>query len=566
MKYFVYFILCFCTQISFSQTDSVLSYGENLINENKLKEAKTFYEKQLLSANTTEQEVYSLMGLAEIYKLKLDYEQANIFYVKAYDVIKNVSNKKLHFFYHVKMAEFYRKRTLFKQSVAQLDKAKLILEKHKMDDAILSKYYSRKAALFTEHFFIPDSTLYYAQKALVLAKKVKDKDGVFYSSLEIAGVYEERYHYHLAIKKLQELINFSKLNNMLQHQADAYTNYTRILIKDKQYKKALSESVHALEFANKNQLLFNEILFIDNIRNCYKKLGNIDKAFEYLETRLELTDSYYEKEHNKFLFELEEKYKLTEKENQIKINNLELANKTKELSANKTKLTITIALFVFAITWIVLIGYFLKKSKKNNKQLQSLSQENEFLLSEANHRINNNLQLVVILIADQLKKETSQALFPLRNILTKVEAISTLHKHLYKNEDKRKVDTHNYLSDVKNSFFEVFKENNIETNFTIASIKIPSDDAMYLGLLLTELCINSIKHAFNAEENKTISFTLKQKDNLLLFEYSDNGTAAVNKTIKLKLVDKICRQMDLQYTLNTANGFKFSLVKEINNE
>lgn len=65
-----------------------------------------------------------------------------------------------------------------------------------------------------------------------------------------------------------------------------------------------------------------------------------------------------------------------------------------------------IGLFFLAITVVTLIAYLLNKSKKDNRKLKVLSQENEFLLSEANYGINNNLQLVAILISNQLKKAT----------------------------------------------------------------------------------------------------------------------------------------------------------------
>ncbi|TYB69431.1 sensor histidine kinase [Bizionia saleffrena] len=565
MKYLLISILYFISQVSFSQSDNIVDFGQKLIYENKLDQAIKYYDQHLLEPSNKEQEIYLLLGLAEIYKLQLDFNTANNFYLKAYKKIKSSNNKPIAFFYHVKKAEFYRKRTLYRQASSQLDKAEVILKNTKIDDAMLSKYYGRKAALFSEYFRIPDSTLFYADKALQLAKKRDDKDVVFYSTLEISGVYEERKQYDKAIDYLQELIVFSIANNLVQQQADAYVNYTRILIKDKQFETGLKESMQALKLAKGNNSLFNEILFTDNVRNCYEKLGNIEKAYEYLETRLKLTDIYYKKEHNEFLFELEEKYDLAAKESQIKINNLEILNQKRALASNKVKLYVATGLFVFSITVVLLFVYFLRRSRKSNKQLQILSQENEFLLSEANHRINNNLQLVIILISDQLKKTSDQERFQLKNILTKVEAISTLHRHLYKNEDKRKVDINGYLNDVKTSFFDVFKENDIQVNFKIASVEIPTDYAMYFGLLLTELCINSIKYAFNNQEDKEINFEIKYNDRLF-FVYSDNGLTTINTIIKPKLIDKICRQLEMEYTINTADGFSFSVVKEIEND
>ncbi|EPR72616.1 sensory transduction histidine kinase [Winogradskyella psychrotolerans RS-3] len=149
--------------------------------------------------------------------------------------------------------------------------------------------------------------------------------------------------------------------------------------------------------------------------------------------------------------------------------------------------------------------------------------------------------------------------------MTKVEAISTLHKHLYKNGDKKKIEISNYLNDVKHSFLDVFNENSISTNFKIDTVEIPSDYAMYFGLLLTELSINSIKHAFNDQDNKVINVELRVKENQLSFTYSDNGRVRITQDIKPILIDKICRQLKIEYTINTENGFTFSFQKDISN-
>ncbi len=553
-------------QLSFSQKDEIVDFGQNLINQNKLDQAITYYAKRIVEPSNEEQKIHLLLGLAEVYKLKLDYDTASDYYIKAFESIKNIKNKQLAFLYHVRMAEFFRKRTMLVESAAQLDKAALILKGNKVEDLYLAKYYNRKAALFTEFYHIQDSTLFYANKSLDLSKKIKDKDNVFYSLLEIAGVYERKKEYKTAIRYLEEIIDFAKNNNMEQQEADAYISYIMALARSNQLEKALKTALYAADFSKNKNLLYNEIIFNENIQNLYFRLNNTEKAYEYLKYRLELTTKYDEIQKEELLLNVEAQYKLAEKENQITINKLEIINQKKELASNRINLYIVLSLFVFAISIALLIAYFLKKTRNNNKKLQSLSQENQFLLSEANHRINNNLQLVVILISNQLKKTSEEEGMQLKNILTKVEAISTLHKHLYKNEDKKKVDIGSYLNDVKVSFFDVFQENDIQTNFKVPFIEMPTDLAMYLGLLLTELLINSIKYAFNKQDNKAIHFELKYTNGVLFFDYADNGNDNFNKTIKPKLIDKICRQLEMNYKISTENGFSFSIVKKINND
>ena len=100
------------------------------------------------------------------------------------------------------------------------------------------------------------------------------------------------------------------------------------------------------------------MLFTDNIRKIYEQLGNVAKAYEYSKKRTLLTDEFYKKEHDKFLFELEEKYKLTEKDNEIRIKSLEIVNNNKALESSFVKLYVSIALFLLAITGAILFAYY----------------------------------------------------------------------------------------------------------------------------------------------------------------------------------------------------------------
>ncbi len=562
MKYFLSFLLV--CQISFAQSDSIIARGQRLILENRKSEAIAYFNKYLLKPQNKDQEIALLLGLAEVYKLKLKYNKANTYYVKAFDLLKNSKNVQLKFLYHVKLAEFYRKRTLYKEAIKELDKANVLLKAYPINDSNLGKYYSRKAAIFTEYYSIADSTLLYAKQSLHYATKAKDKDNIFYSKMEIACLYERQNELKRAISEFESLIAYAKDNDLVQNEADVYINYVNVLIKNKQTKKALSEALHALEFSIQHDLLYNQNIFTIKIYEIYKELKNYKKANEYLEYRQLLSERYYKAEHNKFLFELEEQYKLGEKENQITIKTLELENKNKQLSNNAIQFYIISGLFLVVLLIALLVAYFLRKTRGTNKELQFLSQQNEFLLSEANHRINNNLQLIIILITVQLDKIPENEGQEIRKILKKINSIATLHRHLYQSDDRRHVDTYKYLKDIQISFADLFSEHGIATHFEIESIELSADVSMYLGLLLTELCINSIKYAFLDQEDKEIRFELKQDKGSFCFSYSDNGVGFSSVDVKPKLIDQLCRQLRVAYQIDADRGFHFSFEKSIN--
>ncbi len=560
---FLFIILLLNCFTLYPQKIDFVTKGQNLIDENKLDEAIVYFNSNIKKAIDEDQKIYMFFGLADAYKLKIEYNKSQEYYLKAYKIIQKKNDIQLQFLYHIKMAEFFRKRRLLKEAVQQLDSAQTILRKTKIKDLYLVKYYSRKAALSAEHFQNNDSTLFYSSKALEIGKKLNDKDIIFYSQLEIAGVYEFKNEFKKAILYLEDVIKFAKTNKLHQQEADAYINYIKVLAGDHQFEKALKTAIYAADFAKKNKLYLNELYCYVSIHDLYYKLNDIENAYKYLKIRLELTDKYNNVKKEELLLNLEAKYKFNEQESEIKINKLEISNKNKALASNKINFFITIFVLAVVLFVAILIFYFLKKSKKSNKQLQFLSEQNEFLLSEANHRINNNLQLIIILISGQLDKIPENESFEIKKILSKVDSIATLHRHLYQSTDKTKVVLNKYLTDIQMSFFELFKENNVVTYFEIEPLQIRPDTAMYLGLLLTELCINSLKHAFENLAHKEINFTLKQENDTIHFFYADNGAKKFDTPIKPVLIDELCKQLKLEYSISNKNGFTFSFQKKL---
>lgn len=550
------FIILFINCLNlFGQEIDFVTKGQNLIEQNKLDQAIVYFTSNFEKAENDDQKIFMLFGLADAYKLKIEYYKANEYYLKAFDLIKKKNDIQLKFLYHVKMAEFFRKRPLYADAAKEIDIAGDILRKNKIKDIYLVKYYSRKAAIIAESFTNKDSTLFYCFKTLEIAKKLNNKDNIFTAQLEIAGVYEYKKDLKKAIPYLEEIIQFAKQNNLIQQQADASLNYMRVLIQDKQYEKALKSALQSADFAKKNKLYLNELYCYNSIYDLYYKLNDTENAYKSLKTRLELTDKYNILRNEEMLLNFEAKYKFNQNQNEIKIKN-------KELEANKVNFFITIFILVIVLFVAFLILYFLKKSKKTNGQLQFLLDQNDFLLSEANHRINNNLQLIIVLINDEIAKSTKKSNLKAKRILLKVDSVATLHKHLYKTKDKKNVDVQKYLTDIQTNIQNGFVNNDIQMNFTVQSFDVEVDLAMYLGLLLTELIINTLKHAFSDQAEKIIDFKLETGDNFFVFTYSDNGNGS-KKEITLKLIDQLCQQIKVKYDLDTDQKFFFTFKKTI---
>ena len=71
MKSYLLFLLIIF-QWSFAQHDAVFTIGEKLINENKLDEAKIYFENNLKKATNNELKIKLYIGLADIYKAEIN--------------------------------------------------------------------------------------------------------------------------------------------------------------------------------------------------------------------------------------------------------------------------------------------------------------------------------------------------------------------------------------------------------------------------------------------------------------------------------------------------------------
>lgn len=234
-----------------------------------------------------------------------------------------------------------------------------------------------------------------------------------------------------------------------------------------------------------------------------------------------------------------------------------------EIKKSQILLVIVITFFVFGFLFLI---YHLKKVSIINQQLESYSKENEFLISETNHRVNNNLQLISLLISETLRKKQSEDdKNDFMRLQTKVDSIALLHRHLYKGKNVNSINLGSYLNEVKNNFNLIESEQQLTLDFQIDAIEVQSENAMYLGLLVTELIINSVKYAFKDEQLKNINIEIKKIQSQFEFSYSDNGQKNNSQEIHPVLVKQLCQQIGVNPIMSIENGFHLSFTKSIEN-
>lgn len=159
-----------------------------------------------------------------------------------------------------------------------------------------------------------------------------------------------------------------------------------------------------------------------------------------------------------------------------------------------------------------------------NSQLSKNVEDRELLLRELHHRIKNNLSLVISFVELQsMKTDNSEIQEQNKNIVSKMRAISLVHEKLQLSDTLKNLDLCFYIRELGNELIKNSGEKNVrlDTKFPDELIR-PSNDVMNIGLVFSELVINSLKHALG-ESGLIITVEILQREDGFAFSYMDNG-------------------------------------------
>lgn len=150
------------------------------------------------------------------------------------------------------------------------------------------------------------------------------------------------------------------------------------------------------------------------------------------------------------------------------------------------------------------------------KQTEELLHQKDVLLQELQHRVANSLQIIasILLLKARvvLSEETRQHL---KDAHQRVMSVAEVQRHLHASEGIDQVEVSSYLTKLCGSLASsmIGESQPITVRVMADAGMIRSDQAVSLGLIVTELVINAIKHAF----------PVVRTDAMILVTYEING-------------------------------------------
>jgi two-component sensor histidine kinase len=207
-------------------------------------------------------------------------------------------------------------------------------------------------------------------------------------------------------------------------------------------------------------------------------------------------------------------------------------------------------------------------NQRQQEAMQQSIEEQKVLLAEVNHRVKNNLAIIVSLLNMQLNsartKETKHAIQVVHN---RVMSMALVHLKMYETKNKSAIQLEPYIkelvSEINNS---ISISEKIKFEYDLDAINLDVSSAIPMGLILNELITNAIKHAFREVENPQISISLKRvKDRILELTVKDNGTGLADSFgenedgIGIGLIRSLTEQLDGTCSFENHEGLTFHM-------
>ena len=192
-----------------------------------------------------------------------------------------------------------------------------------------------------------------------------------------------------------------------------------------------------------------------------------------------------------------------------------------------------------------------------------LLQQKEFLIGEVNHRVQNSLHLVSSFLALQAREVADPAFqATVEEARRRLNAVALVHRRLYRGDHVEMVDAARYLEelcgDTVVSMGKAWAENLV---LDLAPIKLRTDRAVTLGLVLTELMINANKYAYDgapgALEVRLIEARAAMR---LIVSDRGRGKTGTRKGFGSRMMDALVGQLGGELTYeDNAPGLRATL-------
>ena len=188
-----------------------------------------------------------------------------------------------------------------------------------------------------------------------------------------------------------------------------------------------------------------------------------------------------------------------------------------------------------------------------DREKDELLRQKEVLLQEMQHRVANSLQIIASILLLKARTVRSEEIrLHLQDAHQRVMSVATVQQQLQASGLNESIEIGPYLSKLCDSLAKsmVGERRPISVRVQATSGSATSSEAVSLGLIVTELVINALKHAFPSGETGEILVSYDASGSGWSLSVSDNGTgpgdasAERHTGLGTSIVEALARQLD----------------------
>lgn len=185
--------------------------------------------------------------------------------------------------------------------------------------------------------------------------------------------------------------------------------------------------------------------------------------------------------------------------------------------------------------------------------------EKEALLQEIQHRVMNNLQLVMSLLTLQANRlSDNAATATLMSIRDRINSLALLHRVLYRSENLASVDMVQYLKELCR--YQVRSNpgtsGGVDLETLVDPLRLPLEISVSCGLIIQELVANALRHAFPDGRTGKVVVSMDARGSEITLRVCDDGIGfpegvvnASKGSLGLQLVEVLADQLKGHLTM-----------------
>lgn len=414
-------------------------------------------------------------------------------------------------------------------------------------------------ALAYKYLERPEKALEIQLEALELFKKNSDTNGMQSAYANVGTSYFNLKEYGKALTyfKKSEAISgvlANKFNLITLYNSIGQTNMAL-----KKYDVAQQNLEQALEIAESYDAKERIQYIYQSLSDLAEAKGDYKKALDNYKKFHSIGNEVYQAERNDAMAKYEKKFEVFESR--------EKQHKAELKVAERERMILYISIGALALLIVTgLLVYAVRMRNKAVKASESELESRKRLMREMHHRIKNNLQLVESMLSIQSRRMDENSATQLDGVRGSIQAMAGIHEGLYSEGSGEHIDSEVFFTNLEKNLRQS-DQNEVNLSVSADHFKTDIDAVVSIGIIVNELFTNSLKYAFEENENKRIEVSLRKEVDTLILNYRDygKGLTATSKnrstSFGMKMIKATMRKLKAEMKENhSENGVAYTFI------